>query len=202
MHRMILQVFKVLALSMVLVFVFDIVFYLYRALNLNQRMESVNVSIQKVVSENNYLPEGEYQMFTSIFNNIGNSMNGGSGTGNENDDFIIWNSDASAVGINYGTGVSNGTLPSIQDADGNELVVDDIQKPADYGDVRPIELSIRVKQPGWGFVGGLSADNWTNDRDAVKDKYKDTDGDGDALSTKFTYTYLVPCLKYQSVTAD
>lgn len=201
MARMVIQVFKVIALSMILVFVLDIAFYLYRAYNLNQRIESVCVSLQKVVSENNYLPEGEYDMFMSIFNQIGHSMNGTAdgGVADPSQEFVVFDG-ANAVEMNYGHNVTGTTLPTITGKKYNKnnggyqnanLVRDDISVPADYGDIRPIQVRVEIVQPMWDFVGNMSANNWQN---------SNTNAGIARRTTEFTYMYLVPCLKYQSVT--
>lgn len=194
-YRMIIQVFKVIGLSMVLVFVFDIVFYLYKAHHLNQRMESVCVSLQKVVSENNYLPEGEYNMFMSIFDQISEQMNGGSSGDTNYHEFIR------LVDINYSHSVVDMTVPSITGKkynistghydSGVELVRDRLDTPADYGDIRIIQVRVEVVMPMWDMVNGIRATSWQNDR---------TDASITAPTTVFTYSYIVPCLKYQAVT--
>lgn len=203
-HRMVIQVFKVIAIAMVMVFVFDIVFYLYRALHLNQRMESICVALQKVVSENNYLPEDEYVMFESIFNQIKDQMNGRRQDGTINDGSFI-----RSIDINYNHGVVEvNPIPSVigkkyNQSTGNyqsnvELVRDrqssaTLATPADYGDVRLIEVTVEVVQPMWDMVGGIRATSWQNDR---------TDASITAPTTTFTYSYLVPCLNYQAVTGN
>lgn len=203
-YRMIYQVFKTLAIAMVMVFVFDIVFYLYRAYSLNQRMESMCVSLQKVVSENNYLPEGQYNMFTTLFDDMADSFNSGyvtnddgtitrvdesslSGTDRNINRFIVRQDDGHAVRLNYGQTPEGGT-PSITGV----TVGSDLSKPLDYGDVAYIQVKVEVKQPVWDFIGtSYSAANFQN---------SNTDSSIAEKTTEFTYTYLVPCLKYQSVT--
>ena len=129
MYKMVYQVFKTIAIAMVLVFVFDIVLYLYRAYSLNQRMESLCVSIQKVVSENNYMPEGQYNMFMRLFDDMADSFNSGyitreDGSITQVDEsslsasdarynrFIIRQPDNHAVRLNYGQNPVS-TLPTI-----------------------------------------------------------------------------------------
>lgn len=204
--RMILNVFKVIAFSMIFVFVLDLSFYLYKALNLNQRMESLGVSLQKVVTENNYLPEGEYNMFMSMFDNIGKTMNGGAISDSISDidqNFIVFqqsNGDTHAVTLNWEddpndmsnvpTVMSKAYDKSTGSVVNKNLVHYNLNDPGDYGDVMYIEASVRILQPTWGFVdssmGALSSASWNKIEDYA--------------TTTFTYNYLVPCLKYQSVT--
>lgn len=203
-YKMIYQVFKALAIAMVMVFVFDIVFYLYRAYSLNQRMESMCVSLQKVVSENNYLPEGQYNMFMTLFDDMADSFNSGyktnedgtitrvdesslSGTDANINRFIVRQDDGHAVRLNYGQTPEGGT-PTISGV----TVGSDLSKPLDYGDVAYIQAKVEVKQPVWDFIGtSYSAANFQN---------SSTNASIAEKTTEFTYTYLVPCLKYQSVT--
>lgn len=203
-YKMIYQVFKALAIAMVMVFVFDIVFYLYRAYSLNQRMESMCVSLQKVVSENNYLPEGQYNMFMTLFDDMSDSFNSGyktnedgtitrvdesslSGTDANVNRFIVRQDDGHAVRLNYGQTPEGGT-PTISGV----TVGSDLSKPLDYGDVAYIQAKVEVKQPVWDFIGtSYSAANFQN---------SNTNASIAEKTTEFTYTYLVPCLKYQSVT--
>lgn len=213
MHKMVLQVFKVIALSMVFVFIWDIVFYLYRAFSLNQRMESINVSVQKVVSENNYLPTGQYNMFMSIYNDMGESFNKVPANADASDanvvkmnEFIVYDGN-NAVTLNYNQPATNskrigGYKPnSYGSIDWNDNIVKNrLDAPADYGDIMCIEAKVKVNQPLWGFLDGdkMNAKNWqkgtSDDMSKFGSQYR---GDG---TTTFTYTYYVPCLKYQSVT--
>lgn len=208
MHRMVIQVFKAIAFAMVFVFVFDMAFYLYRVYILNQRMESINVSLQKVVSENNYLPEAQYKMFNAIYNNMAKTFNSGRNTGgSDGDDFIVYKDGNNAVKLNYGqrNALSSSDIGQKFNVDTSfirDYLVGDIEQPADYGDVMIVNAEIAVNQPLWGFTrsGKMDANSWrkvTKDtKDTLKDSFK-TSGDG---TVTFTYTYFVPCLKYQSVT--
>lgn len=208
MARWIFNMFKTIAFAMVLVFVLDMAFYLYKALNLNQRMESVCVSLQKVVSENNYLPEGEYKMFENIFDGIGKTMNGIKVTDSISDadqNFIIWDKSGGkgshAVRLNYKKDASSTDIPAMEipvyDKNSGGTVKKNVvhtrlDKPADYGDVMYIEAKVKVKMPIWRFTASkdkLNADSWGRDEDL-----------NNKNTTTFTYNYLVPCLKYQSVT--
>lgn len=209
MHKMVLQVFKVIAFSMVFVFVFDIIFYLYRSFSLNQRMESINVSLQKVVSENNYLPVGQYNMFMSIYNSMGESFNkapdGADAAEIKANEFIVYDGN-NAVTLNYDRSASNVKAITGYKYDVNgtareeNLVKPQLNQPADYGDIMCIEAKVKVNQPLWGFLDGakMNAKNWQKGTSDDIAKFGDQyEGDG---THTFTYTYYVPCLRYQSVT--
>ena len=94
MHKIVYSVFKTIFLSMMLIFVFDLGFYMYRALSINGRMESLMTSMQKIVIENNYLPEQDYIMYKSIFQQLADDMNQG-------DVFIA------GIGLNYDNELHN-----------------------------------------------------------------------------------------------
>lgn len=196
--RMVLNVFKAIAISMVLIMVVDVGFYLYKAVNLNKRMESICSSLQRVVTENNYLPSSEYSMYMSLFDAMGNNMNGKDFTETkgalDQGDFVIFNDDGNAVTLNYNdsTGVDAKKLPEIKDEKGYNILRTQLNHPADYGDVMYIQASITIQPPLWGFGGNTytgkpTANNW--------DRYTDS-----TKRVTFHYTYFVPCLKYQSVT--
>lgn len=179
--------------SMIFIFVFDIASYLYRALSLNQRMESMMVSMQKIVTENNYLPKGSYDMYNSLFNQLMLDMNG-SADPTSSSAFI------SGFEMNYNTDAVN-VLGKLE-ADKRDISTTAVKKtnilrkkmslPADYGDVMVVQCSVLINQPSWGFTGSNhSAENFNNSANSDKIKKK---------TTKFTYTYYVPCLKYQAIT--
>lgn len=76
MNRLVYSVFKAIMLSIIFVFVFDMVFYLYRAISLNSRMQSISTSLQKVVMENNYLPSETANMYGQLFAQLITDFNG------------------------------------------------------------------------------------------------------------------------------
>lgn len=171
MHRIVANCFKGIAFAIIFVIVWDVGFYLWRANALNQRMESVAVSMQEVVSKNNYLPESDKDMFKSILNTIRDDMN-------VSDVFI------EEISWNYKH--DSQYQPVINDAEGHNIVKYMMYEPADYGDVMVIEIHVLVNATFWTQTGGTgnSADSFVNDNRKID----------------FTYTYLVPCLKYTTVT--
>lgn len=204
-HRLILSVFKAIAISMVLVFVMDMAFYLYNAFNIDRRMETIMVSMQRTVSENNYLPKGEYDMYMSIFDEMGDSMNGRDG----DDDFVAANSEGHYVTLNYDTAPEAANLPEIKDSDNQDILPTNrgdllLRNPSDYGDVAYIEAYVEIVQPVWFMNGwrgqnkstvaggsGITAADWERGDTRTSPGYH---------NTRFYYTYFVPCLKYQAIT--
>ena len=77
MHRLVASCFKAIMFSIIFVFVFDMSFYLYRVISLNSRRESIMTSMQKVIMENNYLPDGSYKLYENIFSKLASDMNQG-----------------------------------------------------------------------------------------------------------------------------
>lgn len=176
MHRIVANCFKGIAFAIIFVIVWDLGFYLWRANALNQRMESIAVSMEEVVSKNNYLPEGDRAMFNSILNSIKADMN-------VSDTFINafdWNYVDNSV-------FNSSSLSSSLGSEGNKLVRM-MKYPASYGDVMVIELRVSVNATSWTQVNtgsqGNSGDTFVNKNNGII----------------FTYTYLVPCLKYTTVT--
>lgn len=189
MNRLVFNVFKTLAMSMIFVFVFDMTAYMYRAVSLNQRMENYMVSMQRVVMENNYLPEGEYLLYETLFKELAKNMNVG-GTFingyiiNYSHDAIDTLSSLTAQKYNTQSGVTQAT----------DILRSRMGTPADYGDIMTVQVIVEINQPTWGFTNGSSRSSvdFNNDR---------TSGLLQPNTTRFSYTYFVPCLKYQSVTA-
>lgn len=205
MHKLVYQVFKTLAFAMIFVFVWDIVFYMYRVASLNQRMESLMASMQKVVMENNCLPEDSAEMYKSLLAVIAGDFNGTSytnaalDTGNSSQnlgDFVA------AIGWNFRTDAQDIVTPTIT---GQRSSFNNITKrfetpktvnilhtkmgePGAYGDVTIVQVRVLVVQPFWGFSGTqYSSEEWGRLSPAQN-------------KTVLTYTYYVPCLKYKSVT--
>lgn len=208
MNRLVYTVFKTIMLAIIFVFVFDMAFYLYRALSLNARMESLSTSLKKVVMENNYLPKEDAELYQDLlyqmvadFNGVTYNPVSNSFTGASSDQFISgmhWNFSSDAVisdplqltGTVNQFNATSGTWTSVS----KQLVHKKMNQPADYGDIMIVQLRVGVYQPlwNWGTGGsttdykytGQSADSWT--------RY------GQARSTEFVYTYYVPCLRYKT----
>lgn len=212
MNRLVYSVFKAIMIAIIFVFVFDMAFYLYRAISLNSRMQSISTSLQKVVMENNYLPSETATMYQHLFGQLIVDFNGGSysigadGSLNLNDsdinnNFISgmhWNYKNSATGI---SGTSEKT--KVYRYNGSTfiptdipLVVTKMSSPADYGQVMIVQLRVGVYQPLWGW-------NTANG----EYKYNGEDGtkwvrNATGASTEFVYNYYVPCLQYRTTNQD
>lgn len=191
MHKIVFNVFKAIMLSMILVFVWDIGFYLYRVTNLNQRMSSLMTSMQKVVMENNYLPEDAYNTYIALFSQIADSFNnnGDTSRGVFINGFNINYSHPSARTISL-TATRNGSSVDILRTQMDRAHM------GNYGDVMVVDVEVNVNIPVWKFVNKSSVEgadhsalNWENDRD----------GAIQPANTTLSYTYYVPCMKYQTV---
>ena len=203
MHKLVYSVFKTLALSMIFIFVWDMGFYLFRAFSLDQRMKNYMTSMQKVVMENNYLPEHNMSEYKRLFINMQNQYNQG-------DAFIL------GYNLNYNAGAdytsnpnarytdncgvdwnSLGLPTAIVDSSGNNCLVKNMAKPAPYGDVMAVMVQVHIAHPSWGWSNGnadRSGASWTNDAASIQT------GDLDGRNGIYlTYTYYVPCLHYTTV---
>lgn len=222
MNRLVYSVFKAIIISIIFIFIFDMASYLYRAVSLNARMESLSTSLKKVVMENNYLPPEDAKLYQNLFAQMINDFNesqvsiGASGdmiapSSISENDFI------SGMHWNYGTGAidRNGNLMSsssnnIIDLEGEawsyvggtwqsrtrNIVETDMSKPREYGDIQIIQLRVGVYQPLWGWFGSGTPTRVNYD-------YNGEDGTQwnvarTVRGTEFTYTYYVPCLKYKT----
>lgn len=210
MHKLVFNVFKTIAISMILIFVFDIVFYMYRVASLNQRVESIMTSLQKVVMENNYLTSYDSQLYAQMFNSMIDDYNGAfAASGNQADKFIMhmfWNvgSPAKAAdGSNLSE--SDGSLDikgsrsfyngsAWVNRDDVNLVHYTMNEVGSYGDIQCVQLVVQVQQPLWRFAnsvrGQRGAPEWN----------RAIENGSTPFTTEFFYTYYVPCLRYQSVT--
>lgn len=192
MHKLVYTVFKTLMVAMIFVFVFDMASYMYRAMSINQRMESIMTSMQKVVMENNYLPEDSYKMYKSLLVQLTNDMNGKSGSTLVMRGADDYNWFVDAIDLNYDN-AAVGTLtalsalkynPATGSSANENILRTQMNLPADYGDVMVVQARVIIEQPTWFMPSGSSADGLTRG----------------LRTTTLKYTYYVPCLKYQSVT--
>lgn len=219
MNRLVYSVFKAIMVSIIFVFIFDMVFYLYRAVSLNARMESLSTSLKKVVMENNYLPPENAELYQSLlcqmindFNDSSASISGGKivTSGVSQKDFISgmhWNYCSDAVDSS-GSPMSSAST-DIMNMQGDvyqkigdswtatkrNLVETDMSKPREYGDIQIVQLRVGVYQPLWGWVG--SSGTFSTDYNGESaDEFNRADIR--SSGTEFSYTYYVPCLKYKS----
>ena len=184
MHNLVYKVFKCLLLSMLFIIVFDVTSYLYRAMSLNQRMESIMVSMQKVVMENNYLPEESYEMYESLFKQLRDDMNS---NGNK---FIL------GYNINYKhTPRTAKNWGDLADSTMTQMLGRSVSRenwdmdlPAKYGDIKIVQVQVGLCSPAWQV-----SHNNANGKQVDVNKLPDN-------CTIFTYNYYVPCLNYQATT--
>lgn len=213
MNRLVYSVFKAIMLSIIFVFVFDMAFYMYRAFSLNSRMESISTSLQKVVMENNYLPEETAKMYQNLFGQLIVDFNGGSYSVSDdgrltlndseiNNNFISgfhWNYKTNATGVGMPDNLSvskqkyNGT--SFQNVS-VPLLNKSMKDPADYGTVTIVQLRVGVFQPlwGWGSANGRYDNTSASDQHSADKWVRSSTG----ASTEFVYNYYVPCLQYKT----
>lgn len=206
MHKVVFSVFKAIMLSMIFVFVWDIGFYLYRVTNLNQRMNSLMTSMQKVVMENNYLPEDAYNTYVALFRQVMDSYNNNGDT--SRGDFI------NGFNINYNHECSSERRIDLN-AKRDGVDVDILRTQMDrehmgnYGDVMVVDVEVNVNIPIWGFtdesttVHYASGDKTMSVVDGGENGAAAWHNDGDSAlqpaNTTLNYTYYVPCMKYQTV---
>lgn len=180
MNKLVLNCFKAIAFAIIFVIIWDVFFYLWRVNALNQRMESIAVSMQQVVSKNNYLPEGDKEMFIALLKKVRDDMNNADDTGHcEPENVFI-----TGIDINYNHESVN-YRPTI-DAAGKNIARYQLSAPASYGDVQVIELRVALRGTRW--YKDASIDGAANQ---IQRSYSDID---------ISYTYAVPCLKYTTVT--
>ena len=98
MNKFVYSIFKAILISMIMFMVFDVALYLYRVFTLNQKIESISVSMQAVVSENNYMPKENAIIYSSMLQDLMESYN-------RDDKFIMamdWNYKDKRTGSNRG----------------------------------------------------------------------------------------------------
>lgn len=203
MNKLVYICFKTLALSMIFIFVWDMGFYLFRAFSLDQRMKNHMTSLQKVVMENNYIPQSTYDEYARLFGAMQTQYNNGG-------DFILGFRSNYRNGADYSAnpsqrytddgGVDWGSLglpTSLTDRNGKECLVKNTSVPASYGDIMAVMVQVQIVQSSWGWSNGnadRSGASWTNDPTQIQT------GDLDGRTGMYmTYTYYVPCLHYTTV---
>ena len=185
MTRFVYNAFKAVILAIIFVFVWDMGFFLFKTLNLHQRMLLLTGQMVDTVEANNYMPADFWigtgtlsnpnGTYARIMDDIANTMNAG-------DRFVV------GYSINYGSGSNDSgfvdigiddisTAPAVRN-DGKSYFHQTMETPAYYGDVMLVWMEIGVAPPKWGYTGG------------DLNKY-DSSG-----CVKLAYRYVVPCLHY------
>lgn len=175
MTRFVAVAFKAVAYAVIFVVIWSVVFYLYRAYALNQKMESVMVTLEQEVAKHNYLTESSYEMYEEILGNIQHDMNGG------DNEFI------QGFRINYSHPCDTQGIPD-ESSNGKVRYQKQLNTPANYGDIAVVELSVTINALDLFYdpnANGAANDIQIND---------------DGIATTFTYLSQVPCLRYVSVT--
>lgn len=169
MNRLVYSCFKAIMLSMILVFVLDMSFYMFRVMNLNQRMLLLMSSMVKTVEQNNYLPEGDKDTYKGLMISIANQMNTG-------DTFI--------KGFNWNYSTANSGIDSLTGVPADKFRAT-MSTPANYGDIMVVFVEVGVYAPTWGYdYEQVNGDN------QVRLNKKE----GKLLD--LSYRYVVPCLHY------
>ena len=170
MNRLVYNAFKAIMLTMIFTFVWDVGFYMFKALNMNQRMLLIMSSMVKTVESNNYLPVDSANTYKAILNNMQTTMNG-----SVDKSFIYgweWNYETDNSNISsdsLGTGVRLHTKMNGSDLGG-----------VNYGDVMVVSVKVNVLPPTW-IIGRGNLYNKASTAEKV---------------IPFYYRYEVPCLHY------
>lgn len=221
MNRLVFSVFKTIAFAMIFVFVWDMAFYLYRVSSLNQRMENIMTSMQKVVMENNCMPEEDAKMYYQLLVNMASDFNGGSFANNGTGEFVArigWNfsenardsrgnlldSSNSPLQVTGDRATYNASTGRWSTRSVN-LLHHKMGEVGAYGDIQTVQVRVMVYQPFWGFGTGGGTDYVSGGTAAGTAQGGEFGGANwqrrdKAASVVLSYTYYVPCLKYKSVT--
>ena len=210
MNRLVYSVFKAIMVSIIFVFVFDMVFYIFKVTSLNSRMESLSTSLKKVVMDNNYLPSEQAEMYKQLFEQVirdFNSVSSGYENSDSSQNFISgfhWNygNDAENVNLSISSSRTYWTGSSWQTVS-TDIVNKKMSTPGEYGDICVVQLRVGVYQPMWGWTT-LAADGTSSGVDGNYD-YDGQDATrwtraATFRSSELVYTYYVPCLNYKTVT--
>lgn len=171
MNRTVWVAFKSVAFAIFFVVIWSVAFYLFKAYSLNQKIESLMVTMQQEVSKNNYLPPETYDMYEELLVDIAETMNG-----EEAGSFVR------GFNINYSHESNFQPVGT-----GGVEYVTQLDTPGNYGDIAVIELQVTMNAITWFY-------------DPAEDGAANQVQLDDDLGVTLTYTYQVPCLRYISVT--
>ena len=191
MNKLVVGVFKAIMISMILVFVFDMVGYLYKAMVLDQRMKNLMANMQRTVAENNCLPEGAYLSYSTMMKQIATSLNG-----NDANSFVgTRDKGSTALFLNYkdnAVGIPDDVKTTLASAGGGVLHTN-MKEVGRYGEIMVVQAAVCVRQPTWNFI----SNDGTNQRNMANwESSEMKDSPLKANTTVFTYTYYVPLMKY------
>lgn len=199
MERVVYSCFKAILISILLIFAFEIIGYLYKCMVLNSKMNVLMQSVQTTVAENNYLPSENYNTYKTLLTIIVNEMNGQSGsTLVDKIPGQHWFIDAAT--FNYTTDAINtaGTVQAIRNGSTINVLQKKMNTPAAYGDVMVVQARVIVEQPSWGFTTNANnnGDSFVNGQDGATITRGIAAG-GHVPTTEFVYTFYVPCLNFK-----
>lgn len=132
MNKMVAIVFKTIAITVIMLVICDLCFFIFKAYALNQRIESIMVTMQQEVSKNNYLPEDTYSMYEGMLKDLITQFNTG---GSE---FIR------GININY-----SHNCDFNPDLSSGLTFSKKLNTPADYGDIAVIEIKVSINAATW-----------------------------------------------------
>lgn len=193
MNRLVFNAFKAVMLAIIFVFVWDMGFFLFRTMNLHQRMLLVTGQMVSTVQSNNYMPSEFWVgtdatnpngVYASILKDIASTMNNG-------DVFVL------GYNINYTTNNSGFTdLPGTKDVSdilthgrtaGQAYFHGTMSTPAYYGDMMLVYVQVGVACPFWSMKTDHNVFIATNEDSSHKKMYS---------VVRLDYRYVVPCLHY------
>lgn len=140
MHKMIANVFKILGMSLILMFLLDMSLLAIDSINVNSRVTSLANVIQNEVARNNCLPDSLSLMFRGQLEQIVENSNV-----------------ATSVETNFTNNLSvdgSGIIPTIAQTN-----------PGNYGDL--VTVAIKVRMSPWRIVMGRSAYSMNKVRDGL-----------------------------------
>lgn len=189
MERLVWGVFKAIILSMIFMVVWQLGFYLYNVATLDQRMSNIMVSLEKTVSENNYLPHEEAEMYSNIINAMQNSFMQNTSTNGYTGFIAGWNWNCSDGG-NYQAFAPNAAICPTNTTGGGTGAYD-MSIPMNYGSVACIHIGFQINAPWVGFGSAT---------ETVRTGGNASEWHVESLQTNIAYTSYVPCLKYRKIT--
>ena len=191
MERFVLNVFKAIMFAMISIFVFDMTSYLYRAMSINNKMLNLTTSLQRVVMENNYLPENQYLEYETLFKNLAKAYNGDNSQEHVGGS-ILKETFVEGFNINYGrefTATNKGEIVAAF-----ENLNPDMAVAGKYGSITCVQVSVGINQPIWDFNSYSSVQGGERGMPNFnRVRYR---------TVELTYTYYVPCLHYQRVESE
>ena len=189
MTRLVYNAFKAVMFAIIFVFIWDMGFFLFKALNLHQRMLLLTGQMVDTVEANNYMPSDFWKgtgsdsnpngTYATLMKDIVSVMNSGG------DRFIVgYSTNYSTNNSGYGgpSGIDDiSTAPAVRN-DGKSYFHPTMSTPAYYGDVMLVWMEVGIAPPNWGYV-------YTNNQVSLEKSAPNR-------VIRLSYRYVVPCLHY------